>query len=217
MSNPSKTTAPPAKIRVLLADDHAVLRSALGVLLGKSPDFELAGEVDDGEAAVEAFHQLLPDVTLLDMSMPRKNGLEALAEILAVHADARILILSSYEFEEDIFKALEIGARGYLPKTVGHRQLFEAIRAVHTGGKWIPDEIAARLELRDPDASFSSRELEALALLAKGLTNRDMGMAMGISERGAKFHVERILVKLHAADRTEAVGEAYRRGILKVH
>lgn len=204
------------KIRILLADDHAVLRSALGVLLGKSPDLELAGEVDDGIGAVSAYRELSPDVTLLDLSMPKMDGLEALEAILAETPQARILILTSYDFEEEIFKALDLGACGYLSKTVGHRELFEAIRAAHRGEKWIPDEIAARLKNRDSNEVFSKREMEALHLLGRGFTNKDMGLAMGISERGAKFHVEKILTKLHAADRTEAVGEAYRRGLLKV-
>ena len=212
----SNKTPPKAKIRVLLADDHAVLRSALGVLLGKSTDLELAGEVGDGEEAVLAFKELAPDVTLMDLSMPRMDGLTALTEILSGNADARVVILSSYGFEEDIHRALEIGARGYLPKTVGHRELFEAIRAVHRGEKWIPEEISARLRLRDPDEVFTARETEALELLAKGFSNRELGTAMGISERGAKYHVEKILQKLHAADRTEAVAEAYKRGLLKL-
>ncbi len=212
----SNKNYPKAKIRVLLADDHAVLRSALGALLGKCPDLELAGEVGDGEEAVRVFKELSPDITLMDLSMPRKDGLTALTEILSWNADARVVILSSYGFEEDIHRALEIGARGYLPKTVGHRELFEAIRAVHRGETWIPEEISSRLRLRDPDEVFTARETEALELLAKGFSNRELGTAMGISERGAKYHVEKILQKLHAADRTEAVAEAYKRGLLKL-
>ncbi len=203
-------------LRLLLVDDHAVVRRGLGLLLGMDMRFEVVAEVERGNGALAAYAEHLPDVVLMDVRMPGQDGVEALTEIRANFPEAKVLMLTSYDLDEDVFRALDAGAAGYVLKTVGHEELFEAILCVHGGGTYLPGDLAERVKDRNPRAQLSPRELEALDLMAKGLTNREIGLALGVTERTGKAHVEAILGKLEVADRAEAVDEAYKRGLLRV-
>ncbi len=203
-------------LRLLLVDDHAVVRKGLGLLLGMDDRFKVVAEVERGDEAEAAYAEHLPDVVLMDVRMPGKDGVEALAAIRKDFPEAKVLMLTSYDLDEDVFRALDAGACGYLLKTVGHEELFEAILRVRGGGRYLPRELADRVEGRNPRAQLSPRELETLELMAKGLTNREIGVALGVTERTGKAHVEAILSKLEVADRAEAVDEAYKRGLLRV-
>jgi DNA-binding NarL/FixJ family response regulator len=207
---------PPASpIRVLLVDDHSVVRSGLAMLIGQEEDFVVLGQADDAEQAVALFRQYRPDVTLMDVRMPGADGIEALRQIRAEFPDARVIMLTTYDLDEDVFRALDAGAVGYLLKTVQHAELFAAVRRVHAGERCVPRVLEARFMDREVRSRLTPRETETLDLLARGFTNREIGVALGISERTAKAHVEAILAKLEAADRAEAVDSAYKRGLLR--
>jgi len=202
-------------IRILLVDDHSVVRSGLAMLIAQEEDFAVVGEAEDAEQAVAGFRQHLPDVTLMDVRMPGADGIEALRQIRAQFPAARVVMLTTYDLDEDVFRALDAGAVGYLLKTVQHAELFAAVRRIHAGERCIPQALEARLADREMRARLTPREVEALDLLARGFSNREIGTALGISERTAKAHVESILAKLEAADRAEAVDSAYKRGLLR--
>ena len=204
-------------IRLLLVDDHFIVRSGLAMLLAQQDDFEVVGEADDAEQAIAHFRNLKPDVTLMDVRMPGADGIEALQRIRAEFPEARVVMLTTYDLDEDVFRALDAGAVGYLLKSVQHGELFEAIRGVHAGKRCVPQSLDARRKEGSASHSrLSPRESETLDFLARGYTNREIGVALGITERTAKAHVQAILAKLEAADRAEAVDAAYRRGLLRV-
>lgn len=201
-------------IRLLIADDHRLVRIGLKTVLALEPDLEVVAEASSAEEAVSSHARVQPDVTLLDLRMPG-GGQEALRKILAAAPAARVLILTTSETEEDIHRALQSGAVGYALKSIAPEELAEAIRALHAGGQWIPDEIARVYAMRSSSAELSPRELEVLRLLIKGLTNPEIGAALSISFGTVKAHVRNILAKLEVSDRTEAATEAYRRGVLE--
>ncbi len=204
-------------IRLLLIDDHAIVRMGLASMLeAASDDFKVIAQGDGGDKAVDLIRRHQPDVTLLDIRMPRISGIEALQEIRAEFPDARVLMLSTSNLEEDFVQALDAGAAGYLVKTAQPEELIEAIRTVQKGGRYLPESIAARLAARPQRRTFTTRELEVLDLLRRGMTNKDIGLALGLSENTAKTHVKGLLHKLEAADRAEAVARAYERGLLRV-
>lgn len=209
-----------AKIRILIADDHAIVREGLRFLLMTEPDMQLVGEAQDGEAAVRMFAQLRPDVTLLDLMMPRKDGVSAIGEIRQAHPQARILVLTSFADDEQVFPAVKAGALGYLLKDASPAELLRAIREVHRGESYLQPTIARRIlrELRRPQEPqepesepLSDREREVLNLLAEGLSNQDIARRLVISERTVRNHVGNILAKLHLANRTQAALYAVRR------
>jgi DNA-binding NarL/FixJ family response regulator len=207
---------PPASpIRILLVDDHFVVRSGLAMLLAQQDDFNVVDEADDAEQAVTLFRKHQPDITLMDVRMPGASGIAALQRIRAEFPQARIVMLTTYDLDEDVFLALDAGAVGYLLKSVTHAELFAAIRKVHGGERCVPKELEARLEAA-PRSRLSPREVETLDLLARGFSNREIGSALSVTERTAKAHVQAILTKLEAADRAEAVDAAYKRGLLRV-
>ena len=207
---------PPKKpIRLLLVDDHSIVRSGLAMLIGQEEDFAVVGEADDAEQAVECFRKHRPDVTLMDVRMPGADGIEALRRIREEFPEARVVMLTTYDLDEDVFRALDSGAVGYLLKTVQHLELFAALRRVHAGQRCVPRVLEARLADREVRARLTHREVETLDLLARGFSNREIGAALGVSERTGKAHVEAILAKLEAADRAEAVDSAYKRGLLR--
>jgi DNA-binding NarL/FixJ family response regulator len=206
----------PAVIRIIIVDDHSMVRMGLAGLLATEPDIKVVAEADDLEEAVAAFTKHHPDVVLMDVRMPGGSGLEALARIKAVAPAARVVILSTYDLEEPMMEAHHRGACGYLLKSVKFDELAAAIRTVHAGGTCFPpalkDYIAARAETK----SLTPRELETLDFMRRGFSNKEIAGAMGISENTAKFHVKAILTKLQVVDRAEAVAAAYERGLLQV-
>lgn len=203
-------------IKIIIADDHYVVRMGLVAILKLQPDMIVLGEAEDGSGALELYRQHRPDVTLMDLRMPGMNGVEATLAICQEFPQAKILILTTYDREEDIYRALQAGARGYMSKRVLGQQLVEAIKTVHAGGKYIPGEVARRLAEHVPGCDLTARELEVLRLLSKGLNNKEIGNLMGFTRFTAKFHVQNILQKLGASDRTEAVAAAVQRGILNL-
>jgi len=205
------------KIRILVADDHAVVRMGLVGLIHHEPDLEMVGEAEDGRQALEAVRRMQPDILLTDLRMPEMDGVALTEVVCREHPATRVIILSTYEGEEEIHQALEAGARGYLLKkdTLGDDAL-KAIRAVHAGQRYIPVPVAAILAERLHRSELTAREVEVLQAIATGLSNKRIGDRLGISEGTVKIHVTNILGKLGAADRTEAVTTAIRRGIVRI-
>lgn len=206
---------PETPIRILIADDHHVVRLGLASLFDFEPTMEICGFAEDGLQVVDAFRKYQPDVVLMDLRMPGIDGVEATQRIRAEAEDARILLLSAFDTDRDIHRAIRAGAAGYLVKNAPADEMIAAIHAVHRGEEYFAEEIVARMdEIRLAD-ELSPRQAEVIGWLAKGLTNREIGDQMGISEDGVKAHLKNIFVKLHAADRTEAVAVAIHRGYLR--
>ncbi len=205
-----------APIRILLVDDHFLVRMGLAAVLGLEKDFVIAGESEDAESTLAQFRQSKPDVTLLDVRMPGVSGVEILKRIREIAREAKVIMLTTSDLEEDIFQALEAGASGYLLKTAQRTELAEAIRRVHSGGRAVPPNVEAKLAERAHRRALSPRELEVLDFLRRGLSNRDIGVALGVTEHTAKAHVKAILSKLESADRAEAVANGFRLGLLKL-
>jgi len=201
-------------IRILLADDHSVVRMGLAALIATEPGFTVVGQAAGGIEAVDLYRQLRPDVVLMDHLMPGFTGVQALGAIRSEFPDACVLILSTSDGDDDIYRALHAGAAGYLLKSSPGEQLFPAIRTVREGGKWIPPEIARCLANRSLREELSQREIQVLMELASGGSNKEIAAALGITEHTVKAHLKNILAKLPARDRTEAVTVALQRGII---
>ncbi len=201
-------------IRILIVDDHHIVRQGLAALLNTVPGFEVLAEASDGDQAVELFRKHRPDVTLMDLRLPRLNGVEAIARIRADYPGARIVVLTTYDGDEDIYRALQAGAKGYLLKGMDLAELSEAIRTVHAGRTRIPPRVAEKLAERMSGASLTGRELEVLKLIVAGKSNKDIGNALFISEATVKTHVNSLLSKLGVEDRTQAATSALQRGIV---
>lgn len=201
-------------IRILVADDHYVVRMGLVALVETEPDLQVVGEAADGVQAIEQYKKLLPDLTLMDLRMPRTDGIVATQKIREQFPAARILMLTTYDGDEDIHKALSAGASGYLLKNSTRASLIPALRAVAAGQRWIPQEVASRLAARKLFEELTPRELEVLQQLAKGRANKEIADVLNISEYTVKGYLKNILGKLHVADRTEAVTAALQRGII---
>jgi len=202
-------------VRILVADDHLVYRIGIRSMLGSEPGFEVVGDASDGVAAIELYRKLLPDVLLLDLRMPQKSGIEVVRAICKEFSNPRILIVTSYQTEEEVFQVLQAGALGYIVKDLGRESLIEAMRAVEAGKRWVSPAIERQLNDRIQSQQLSSREMEVLKLLARGLTNREISTVLGISASTVKNHVNSILAKLEVTDRTEAVSTCITRGILR--
>ncbi|HYL98740.1 MAG TPA: response regulator transcription factor [Blastocatellia bacterium] len=201
-------------IRVLVVDDHFVVRMGLKAVVDGQPDMEAVAEAANGRQAVEMYQQHTPDVVLMDIRMPVMSGLDATKEIRAQFPKAAIIVLTTYDGDEDIYRALQVGARGYLLKDAIREELLVAIRNVHAGQKHIPAAIASRLAERIPLNDLTARELEVLSLVVKGLTNSDIATALSISKGTVKVHINNILSKLGVSDRTQAATTALQRGIV---
>ncbi len=203
-------------IRLLLIDDHAVMRAGLANMLNANPAFQVVAGADDGPGGLELYRKHLPDVTLLDVSMPGMDGIECLRKLRSSWPKSHVLMLSSSDAEEDIVQALEAGACGYVSKTARPAELTAAIIATHAGERVLSHGLESRLADRASGTTLTAREIEVLHLLRKGLTNPEIGSILGITRRTAKAHVAAILEKLQAIDRTEAVTLAFERGLLKL-
>jgi NarL family two-component system response regulator LiaR len=212
------------KIRILIADDHPVVRKGLAALIETQPDLELVGEAEDGAQAVEKVLALRPDVTLLDLVMPRLDGIQAIREIMRQLPKSRILILTSFTEDEKVFPAIKAGAFGYLLKDSSPQDLLKAVRDVHRGQVSLHPTIALKVvrelnqgsNLPPTQDPLTARELEVLTLLAKGLSNEEIAARLVISERTVGTHVSNILSKLHLANRTQAALYALREGLARL-
>lgn len=198
----------------MTVDDHPIFRGGLASVFATYADLQLLAEAANGREAIEHFRQHRPDVTLMDLSMPVMGGVEAIASIRAEFPEARIIALTTWDGDADIHRALEAGASGYLLKDMASEEIVGAIRRVHAGGRAIPSGVAQRLAEFAPRTDLTDRELEVLDRMAKGLSNKEIGVALGRTEATIKVHVLHILQKLDAADRTEAVTIGLRRGII---
>lgn len=204
------------RLRLVLADDHAVVVMGLEAVLSLEQDLEVVATAGDGSEAVEAYRKHRPDVIVLDLRMPGTDGISAARQIRAEFPDARALVLTSYETEEEIQQALSAGVAGYVLKRGKASELVEAIRAVAAGGSWIPEGVAKRAKEAAESPVLSERQKEVLLLVAKGLSNKEIADVLGFSESGTKQHLRQIFSKLGVTDRTEAVAEAVQRGVLRM-
>jgi two-component system, NarL family, response regulator len=213
---PPRSTADPLVMRILVADDHPILLEGLVALINRQAGMKVVAEAADGREAVALFTRFSPDVAVLDLRMPGLNGIETVAAIRAIDPNARLIILTSFANDEDIYQALQAGARGYLIKDASGRELVECLQAVHEGRSFIPPAIASKLADRVGIAELTAREREVLALVAKGKGNREIGTTLEVTEGTIKVHVNNILNKLHVASRTEAVNLGVRRGLVRI-
>jgi DNA-binding NarL/FixJ family response regulator len=205
-----------SKIRILVVDDHYVVRMGLIGVVNLEVDMEVVGEAADGAQAVQMFEKCRPDLVLMDLRMPFKDGIWATAEIRGKHPDARILMLTTFDGDTDIHRAVNAGAQGYLLKNSTRGKVIPALRAVAAGQRWMPKEISERLAARNIFEDLTAREIQVLEQMAKGLANKEIGDVLKITEHTVKGHLKNILGKLLVADRTEAVTKAVQRGIIQL-
>lgn len=203
-------------ITILTVDDHPLIRDGLAVVIGREPDMRIVAEAGDGEEALERYREHQPAIVLMDLRMPVMDGVEAIRAIRDEFPSARIIALTTFEGDEDIYQALAAGASGYLLKDMLRGEVVSVIRKVQQGYRGIPPEIAARLAEYTPRVSLTGREVEVLQLMANGKSNAEIAEALGRAEGTMKIHVHNILQKLGATDRTQAVTIALRRGILRL-
>jgi DNA-binding NarL/FixJ family response regulator len=207
----------PDPIRILIAEDHAVVRDGLASVLDFEKDMTVVGHAKNGHEAIARYRELKPDVVLMDLAMPELDGVAAIRALHSEFSDARILVLTTYDGDESVFRALEYGAKGYLLKDCSTADLIAAIRKVHAGGTHVSERAAARLAERAiAGGGLSPREIEVLRLIAGGKSNKEIAALLFVSEGTAKTHVLNIHQKLGVTDRTEAVVVAIKRGILRI-
>ncbi len=204
----------PNLIRILTVDDHPLLRKGIAALVNGEPDLKLVAEASNGNEAIDAFRSHRPDVTLMDLQMPEVDGIDAIDRIRREFPEARIIVLTTYSGDTQVLRALKAGARGYILKGHVHKELLDAIRAVHAGQKRIPQEIAAQLADHATDDALTEREIDVLKLVAAGNANKQIADRLSIGEATVKSHVSNILSKLGANDRSHAVTIGLKRGII---
>ena len=204
-------------IRVLIADDHGVVREGLVSMIRRNKaDMTVVGEAGTGREAVELWNEHRPDVTLLDLRMPELDGVDVIKEIRATDEKARIIVLTTFDGDEDIYRAIQAGAKGYLLKDVPREALMDSIRRVHAGETSVPVHLVAKLADRVSGETLSKREIEVLKLMAQGKSNKEIASALFISEGTVKSHGKAIFAKMNVTSRTEAVADATRRGLLRL-
>jgi DNA-binding NarL/FixJ family response regulator len=205
------------KIRIMVVDDHFLIRMGLVVSINLEPDMIVETEASNGLQAIAQFRQHRPDIVVMDLKLPGMGGTEATSAICHEFPDAAIIMLSTHDSEEDIYRSLQAGARSYLLKAAAREDLIQTIHAVYAGERAIPPTVGARLAERMTRPELTSREIEVLKLIAEGRSNKEIGGALGITEITVKIHVGHILAKLQASDRTQAVTTALQRGILHLN
>jgi len=201
------------KIRVLVVDDHPIMRVGIAAIIDATPDMTVVAQAGTGEDAVQLFEKHLPDVTLMDLRLPGMSGVDVIRTVINRHPAAKVVVLTTYEGDEDIHQALEAGARSYIVKGMPHDALVNAVRRVNAGGRFLPPPVTRVLASRLPDSVLSAREREVLNLMVGGKTNREIAAELGITEATVKCHVSVILMRLNASDRTQAVVTALQRGL----
>jgi len=204
------------RIRVFSVDDHPLLHEGIATVIRNQPDMLLVGQASNGRDAIQRFRELQPDVTLMDLRLPDMSGIDAMIGILTQSPEARVLILTTFEGDAEIRRALEAGARNYVLKSMPPKELMDVIRHVHAGKKRIPPEIAAHLAEHYSDEALTEREIEVLRQVAGGNRNRDIAEKLFITEETVKVHIKHIMEKLGATDRTQAVAIGVRRGIIQL-
>jgi DNA-binding NarL/FixJ family response regulator len=202
-----------ANLKVLVVDDHPIMRYGVVAIIQARGDMSVVAQCGTADEAVKLFHEHRPDITLMDLRLPDRGGVEAIREIRRFAPQARFIVLTTYEGDEDIHQALEAGARGYLIKGMPHEALIDALRKVHAGGRFVPPPVARALASRLPGTELSSREREVLSLLVRGRSNREIAEELRIKEATVKSHVSVILMRLNVTDRTQAVIAALQRGL----
>jgi DNA-binding NarL/FixJ family response regulator len=205
----------PKSIRVLVVDDHPVVCFGLAAIIDTQPDMTAVAQASDGVEGVALFRKHLPDITLMDLRMPKMGGVQAIRAIRADYPTSGFIVLTTYNGDEDIYKALSAGAQGYLLKGMRHGELLHAIRTVHAGQRYVPEPVLQRLAERTPGSALSARELQILRLIVKGLSNKQIADSLGITEGTVKWHVNIILGRLNVSDRTQAAVTALQRGIVE--
>ena len=208
--------SPPNLIRILTVDDHPLLRKGIAALVNGEPDLKLVAEAANGNEAIDAFRSHRPDVTLMDLQMPEVDGIDAIDRIRREFPEARIIVLTTYSGDTQVLRALKAGASGYILKGHVHKELLDAIRAVHAGKKRIPPEIAAELANHATDDALTEREIDVLKLVAAGNANKQIADQLSIGEATVKSHISNILSKLGANDRSHAVTIGLKRGIIEL-
>jgi DNA-binding NarL/FixJ family response regulator len=206
----------PTRIRVLSVDDHPLLREGIAAIINNQPDMVLVAQACNALEAVQQFRKHQPDVTLMDLRLPDKSGIDAMIAVRAEFPEARVIILTTFEGDVEIQRALEAGARGYMLKSMPPKELVEVIRQVHAGKKRIPPQLAAQLAEHMSDEDLTPREIEVLSQIAGGNRNRDIAEKLFITEETVKVHIKHIMEKLGASDRTQAVAIGVRRGIIEL-
>jgi len=204
------------KIRILVADDHLIVRDGIISIVEVEKDMRVVGQANDGVEALTLVKKLLPDILLLDLRMPRMDGLEVIAQIQSLHVPSKVIVLTTFESEQDVHLALKAGARSYLLKDTPRSTLLDTIRQVHLGKTCIPPRIGQKLVENMNRPALSGRELDIIKLVAEGKSNKEIGDRLGITEGTVKTHVKSLLKKLQAPGRTAAVREAVHRGLVQL-
>jgi DNA-binding NarL/FixJ family response regulator len=202
------------QISILIVDDHPIMRVGIAALIASSKEMACAGQAGSGEEAIDKHASLHPDITLMDLRLPGISGVETIRRIRSATPEARFIVLTTYEGDEDIHQAMEAGASGYLVKGLPQEMLVNAVRRVHAGGRYLPPPMSQTLAARTPDSSLSPRERQVLRLVAKGKSNRAIATELGITEATVKCHVSVSLRRLNASDRTQAVVTGLQRGLI---
>lgn len=207
---------PTSPLRILVVDDHFVVRSGVAASLNMEDDLEVVAEASTAQEAVAAYGASMPDLVLMDLRLQGATGIEATAALRKEFPQAQVLMFTTFEGDEDIFRAVQSGASGYLLKTAPREELLEAVRTVGSGGRYLPPKVAARLAERVAGDDPSTRELEVLRLIRQGKSNKEIGATLSIAEDTVKRHVSSLLLKLRVHDRAQAVAEGLRRGFLRM-
>lgn len=216
VSAPASRTLEKGVLAILIADDHPLVREGLTAVINRQPDMRVVAEASNGREAVDKFFSHPPDIALLDLRMPLMDGIQAASAICERHPDAKLVIVSSYQSEEEVYRAMRAGAQGYVLKDAPANDLIECIHALAEGRTWIPSNVGAKLAKRVTGQELTPRETEVLRAMAVGKSNKEIGVMLGITESTVKVHVTHLLEKLKASGRTEAISVALKRGLVAV-